>query len=76
MGLNIIIQHKFGYKSIFAHLNRMYVRFGESVEQGKVIGTIGETGRATGPHLHYEIKIAIKTSILPTTCFFGKCKLQ
>ena len=33
------------------------LEWGESLEQGKMIGTIGETGRATGPHLHYEIKI-------------------
>lgn len=56
-GRNVLIQHKFGYTSMYAHLNSMNVYSGQFVSKGQKIGTIGETGRATGPHLHFEVRI-------------------
>jgi murein DD-endopeptidase MepM/ murein hydrolase activator NlpD len=54
-GNEIVVDHKFGFASRYAHLNSINVTDGEIVKRGQVIGTVGETGRATGPHLHYEV---------------------
>lgn len=52
----VIIKHMGSYKSIYAHASRLYVRKGELVERGQKIAAVGATGRATGPHLHFEIR--------------------
>ncbi len=52
----VIINHGNGYRTYYAHLNIVLVRTGESVGQGQHIGSIGSTGRSTGPHLHFEIR--------------------
>lgn len=54
-GRAVVISHKFGLYSMFAHLNRIDVRQGETVFRNQRIGSMGRTGRATGTHLHYEI---------------------
>ncbi len=54
-GNEIVIDHRFSFGSRYAHLNTILVKQGERVKRGQVIGTVGETGRATGPHLHYEV---------------------
>jgi murein DD-endopeptidase MepM/ murein hydrolase activator NlpD len=54
-GNEIVIDHRFGFDSRYAHLNEIMVKPGEVVKRGQVIGTVGQTGRATGPHLHYEV---------------------
>jgi len=56
-GRNVLIQHKFGYTTMYAHLNSTSVVAGQYVSKGQHIGTLGETGRATGPHLHFEVRI-------------------
>lgn len=54
-GNNIIIKHENGYYSLYAHLSETLVKTGDQVNQETVIGKIGDTGWATGPHLHLEI---------------------
>jgi murein DD-endopeptidase MepM/ murein hydrolase activator NlpD len=54
-GNEIVIDHKFGFASRYAHLESIEVKDGAPIRRGQVIGTVGETGRATGPHLHYEV---------------------
>ncbi|MCL1930421.1 MAG: M23 family metallopeptidase [Treponema sp.] len=56
-GNYILIRHKHGYYTRYAHLLSSRVRVGQRVQQGDVIGYIGNTGLSTGPHLHYEIHI-------------------
>lgn len=53
----IIIKHNHGIYTRYAHLNSFRVKKGQLVDQGEVIGTIGNTGISTGPHLHYEVHI-------------------
>jgi len=56
-GNYVIIRHKHGYYTRYAHMLSVRVRLGQRVQQGEVIGYIGNTGLSTGPHLHYEIHI-------------------
>ncbi len=55
-GKLIILQHSFGFKTYFAHLDAVKVKSGEFVSKGQLIGLSGNTGLSTGPHLHYEIR--------------------
>ncbi len=54
-GKKIVIRHKFGFKTIYAHLGEVKTASGRSVKRGDVIATVGISGLSTGPHLHYEI---------------------
>ena len=54
-GRQILINHKFGYKTRYAHLLKMFVKPGEKVQRGQLIGEVGSSGGSTGPHLHYEV---------------------
>jgi murein DD-endopeptidase MepM/ murein hydrolase activator NlpD len=58
-GKLVIIRHPNGWKTYYGHLSKVEktIRKGKKVQQGKVIGYVGSTGMATGPHLHYEIRI-------------------
>ncbi|MCL2042571.1 MAG: M23 family metallopeptidase [Treponema sp.] len=56
-GIYIIIRHKHGYFTRYAHMHRVNVRLGQQVQQGDVIGYIGSTGLSTGPHVHYEVQL-------------------
>ncbi len=56
-GIFVILKHKHGIYTRYAHLSSARVSKGDSVMQRQVIGTIGDTGLTTGPHLHYEVHI-------------------
>lgn len=51
----VVIAHEFGLTTRYAHMSRIDVKAGDRVERGQVVGYIGATGRASGPHLHYEV---------------------
>ncbi len=55
-GRMVMIDHGNGFVSLYAHMNTVYVRQGENVAKGEQLGTVGNTGRSTGPHLHFEIR--------------------
>ena len=56
-GRLIAIEHKFGISTRYGHLDRCIVKAGESVAKGDIIGYVGSTGRSTGPHVHYEVRL-------------------
>jgi murein DD-endopeptidase MepM/ murein hydrolase activator NlpD len=69
-GNNIIIDHGFGYKTLYGHLNAFNVKEGQKVKRGATIGFVGNTGMSTGPHLHYEV-IKNNEKINPINFFFN-----
>jgi murein DD-endopeptidase MepM/ murein hydrolase activator NlpD len=56
IGTHVAIEHGYGYRSVYGHLSRVLVRPGETVGKGQVIGLLGNTGRSSGPHLHYALQ--------------------
>ncbi len=56
-GCHVVIDHNNGYKTLYAHLSKIYVNVGQKVNQGEKIGRMGSTGRSTGTHLHFEIRL-------------------
>lgn len=55
-GLHVVIDHGGGLSSLYGHLDTVLIASGDLVMAGEVIGTVGSTGNATGPHLHFEIR--------------------
>tara|TARA_B100001250_G_scaffold391669_1_gene392790 strand:- start:6679 stop:7845 length:1167 start_codon:yes stop_codon:yes gene_type:complete len=56
-GRVVVINHGDGFSTLYAHLNRIRVKYGDTVRQGQRIGDVGSSGLSTGPHLHFEIRI-------------------
>ena len=54
-GNHVIINHGYGYETLYGHMVRVKARSGQSVKRGDVIGYVGSTGKSTGPHCHYEV---------------------
>jgi murein DD-endopeptidase MepM/ murein hydrolase activator NlpD len=59
LGNYIIINHGNGIYTLYAHMIRLNVSPGQTVRKGQVIGALGQTGRATGPHLHFGVYIGM-----------------
>ena len=55
-GRVVVVKHAGGYHTVYAHNSKNYVRNGQKVSQGEVIAKVGNSGRSTGPHLHFEIR--------------------
>jgi murein DD-endopeptidase MepM/ murein hydrolase activator NlpD len=55
-GNNVIINHGYGYETVYAHMSKFAVRSGQKVLRGDLLGYVGNTGTSTGPHLHYEVR--------------------
>ncbi|MGB0916333.1 MAG: peptidoglycan DD-metalloendopeptidase family protein [Flavobacteriales bacterium] len=69
-GYHVIIDHGYGYKTLYAHMSKFKVKKGETIKRGDVIGYVGSTGTSTAPHLHYEV-IKNGEKINPMNFFFN-----
>jgi murein DD-endopeptidase MepM/ murein hydrolase activator NlpD len=56
-GTTVILDHGHGLRSLYGHLQEIHVKQGQSIERGQIIALTGNTGRTSGPHLHYEIQV-------------------
>lgn len=56
-GNTVILDHGFGYQTLYAHLFKALVRKGQKVRRSDIIALVGNTGKSTGPHLHYEVRL-------------------
>ncbi len=54
-GKHVVIDHGYGYKTLYAHMNNRTVKKGQKIKRGEIIGYVGNTGLSAGPHLHYEV---------------------
>ena len=54
-GKVVVVDHGYGYKTLYAHCSKIIVRPGQKVKRGQIIGYVGNTGISTGPHVHYEV---------------------
>tara|TARA_B110000977_G_scaffold179903_1_gene238971 strand:- start:5340 stop:6311 length:972 start_codon:yes stop_codon:yes gene_type:complete len=69
-GNQVRINHNFGYKTFYAHLNKYIVKKGQEVKRGDLIGYVGSTGTSTAPHLHYEV-IKNNRKVNPVNYYFN-----
>jgi murein DD-endopeptidase MepM/ murein hydrolase activator NlpD len=69
-GNHIIIDHGYGYETLYGHMSKVDVRRGQKVKRGDIIGYVGSTGRSTAPHLHYEV-IKDGRKINPVNFYFN-----
>ena len=69
-GRHVIVQHGYGYQTLYGHMSRFNARVGQKVKRGDVIGFVGNTGTSTGPHLHYEV-IKNNQKINPVNFFYN-----
>ncbi len=66
----VVIDHGFGYRTLYGHMSRVKVRAGQKIKRGELIGYVGNTGLSSGPHLHYEV-IKGERKINPINYFFN-----
>ena len=69
-GVHIVIDHGYGYQTLYGHLSATKVRTGQKVTRGQLIGLVGSTGKSTAPHLHYEV-IKNKQNVNPIGYFYN-----
>ena len=66
----VYIEHGYGYKTIYAHMSKVVTKKGRKVKRGDLIGYVGNTGRSTAPHLHYEVHKS-KNAVNPIYYYYG-----
>ncbi len=71
----VYIDHGYGYKTIYAHMNKMTVKRGEQVKRGDLIGYVGNTGLSVAPHLHYEVH-KNDIALNPINFYYGDLSLD
>lgn len=54
-GKNVVIDHGYGYQTLYGHMSKVQCKVGQTVKRGEVIGLVGSTGTSTSPHVHYEV---------------------
>ncbi len=54
-GNHVVINHGYGYETLYGHMVRIKARRGQRIKRGEIVGYVGSTGKSTGPHLHYEV---------------------
>lgn len=69
-GNHVVINHGYGYQTLYGHMVRVKARRGQNVKRGEVIGWVGSTGKSTGPHCHYEV-IKFNQKIDPIYFFYN-----
>ena len=69
-GNRVVVDHGYGYKTVYAHLRKILIDEGQKVKRGEVIGTLGNTGRSTGAHLHYEVRLS-NNAVNPINYYFN-----
>ncbi|MEI8141263.1 MAG: M23 family metallopeptidase [Chitinophagia bacterium] len=69
-GNKVVINHGFGFQTLYGHMVRVKAKVGQSVKRGEVIGYVGSTGKSTGPHCHYEV-IKRGAKVDPVYYFFN-----
>jgi hypothetical protein len=69
-GKHVLIDHGFGYQTLYGHMSQINVKRGQKLKRGDVIGLIGNTGKSTAPHLHYEV-IKDDKKVNPANFFFN-----
>ena len=69
-GITVVLDHSYGYQTLYGHMSRTAVRIGQKITRGMVIGYVGSTGLSVAPHLHYEV-IKNGKKINPVNFFFN-----
>jgi murein DD-endopeptidase MepM/ murein hydrolase activator NlpD len=54
-GMNVVIDHGYGYRTLYAHMSKIEAKAGKKIRRGQLIGYVGSTGYSTSPHVHYEV---------------------
>ncbi len=73
-GKEVVVDHGFGYKTRYAHLSKIDVKPGDKIMRGQIIGELGNTGRSTGPHLHYEV--LLRNSAIDPINYFNDLTIE
>ena len=54
-GNHVVLNHGFGYQTLYGHMSKIAVRVGKQIKRGELVGYVGSTGLSTAPHIHYEV---------------------